>query len=209
VVTLAGTATSGTANVGGDNDNGMRTLARHLVRDHDYRSVAYLGGHRDSPDNLARSTALAAEVAAAGAGFVTGPQWEGNYCAAGGARVVERLFASGEPLPRAIACANDQTALGVIYALTSRGLAVPDDVAVTGYDDIPVARHLRPELTTVRQPMKEIGATAFETLYALISGSGEARRDIVLPTRLICRESCGCTSQPNVPGPRPAPRGTG
>lgn len=195
VVTLAGTATATTANVGGDNVGGMRALARHLVRDHGYRSVAYLGGYGDSPDSLARSAALAEEIAAAGADFVTGPQWEGNYCAAGGARVVERLLDSGGALPRAIACANDQTALGVVYALTSRGLAVPGDVAVTGYDDIPVARHLRPELTTVRQPIQELGATAFETLYAMISGSDGARRNIVLPTRLICRESCGCASR--------------
>jgi LacI family transcriptional regulator len=206
VVTLAGTATPTTANVGSDNVGGMRALARHLTAGHGYRSVAYLGGHADSPDNLARSAALAEAVTAGGATFVTGPQWQGNYCAAGGARVMERLLASGAPLPRAIACANDQTALGVVWALTSHGLAVPGDVAVTGYDDIPVARHLRPQLTTVRQPIQELGAKAFETLYAMISGSDGTSRDIVLPTRLICRESCGCPPQSDIPGPRPAPR---
>jgi LacI family transcriptional regulator len=205
VVTLAGTATPTTANVGGDNLGGMRGLARHLVGEHGYRTVAYLGGHADSPDNLARSAALEAAVTAAGATFVTGPQWHGNYCAAGGARVVERLLASGHPLPRAIACANDQTALGVVWSLTSRGLAVPGDVAVTGYDDIPVARHLRPQLTTVRQPIQELGAQAFETLYAMIGGH-DAPRDVILPTRLICRESCGCPPHSDPPGPRPSLR---
>ncbi len=207
VVTLAGTANPAVANVGGDNLGGMRALARHLVGDHGYRSVAYLGGHPDSPDNLARAAALGEAVTAAGASFVTGPLWQGNYCAAGGARVIERLLASGDPLPRAIACANDQTALGVVWSLTSRGLAVPGDVAVTGYDDIPVARHLRPQLTTIRQPIQELGATAFETLYAMISGSDPEPRNIVLPTRLICRESCGCPPQSDIPGPRPTPPG--
>jgi LacI family transcriptional regulator len=201
VVTLAGLATPTTSNVGGDNQGSMRELARHLVREHGYRTLAYLGGHPDSPDNLARLAAFSDEVEAAGGTFTGGPQWEGNYCAAGGARVIDRLLASGgaEKLPRAIACANDQTALGVVYALMQHGLDVPGDVAVTGFDDIPVARHLRPQLTTVRQPIQELGATAFEVLYSMINDAGHAPRNIVLPTRLIPRESCGCRPDPATP----------
>jgi LacI family transcriptional regulator len=201
VVTLAGVATPTTSNVGGDNQGSMRELARHLVQEHGYRTLAYLGGHPDSPDNLARLAAFSDEVAAAGGTFAGGPQWEGNYCAAGGARVIDRLLASGgaEKLPRAIACANDQTALGVVYALMQHGLDVPGDVAVTGFDDIPVARHLRPQLTTVRQPIQELGATAFEVLYSMINDAGYVPRDIVLPTRLVSRESCGCHPDPATP----------
>jgi LacI family transcriptional regulator len=200
VVTLAGVPTPTTSNVGGDNQGSMRELARHLVRVHGYRTLAYLGGHADSPDNLARQAAFGAEVAAAGGTFADGPLWQANYCAAGGARVIDRLIASGGELPRAIACANDQTALGVVYALMQHGLDVPGDVAVTGFDDIPVARHLRPQLTTVRQPIQELGATAFEVLYSMINdGAGHAPRDIVLPTRLIPRESCGCRPDPATP----------
>ena len=201
VVTLAGVATPTTSNVGGDNQGSMRELARHLVREHGYRTLAYLGGHPDSPDNLARQAAFSDEVAAAGGTFTGGPQWEGNYCAAGGARVIDRLLASGgaEKLPRAIACANDQTALGVVYALMQHGLDVPGDVAVTGFDDIPVARHLRPQLTTVRQPIQELGATAFEVLYSMINDAGHAPRNIILPTRLVPRESCGCRPDPATP----------
>jgi LacI family transcriptional regulator len=198
VVTLAGVATPTTSNVGGDNQGSMRELARHLVREHGYHTLAYLGGHPDSPDNLARQAAFSAEVAAAGGTFLDGPLWQGNYCAAGGARVIDRLIASdgASQLPRAIACANDQTALGVVYALMQHGLDVPRDVAVTGFDDIPVARHLRPQLTTVRQPIQELGATAFEVLHSMINDAGHAPRDIVLPTRLVPRESCGCRPDP-------------
>ncbi len=202
VVTLAGVATPTTSNVGGDNQGSMRELARHLVRHHGYRTLAYLGGHPDSPDNLARQAAFSAEVEAAGGTFLDGPQWQGNYCAAGGARVIDRMLASGiggGKLPQAIACANDQTALGVVYALMQHGLDVPGDVAVTGFDDIPVARHLRPQLTTVRQPIQELGATAFEVLYSMINDAGHAPRNIVLPTRLVARESCGCRPDPATP----------
>ena len=199
VVTLAGRPTKTTSNVDGDNLTGMRDLARHLTRDHGYRTLAYLGGHADSPNNLTRHAAFAAEMATAGATFLDGEQWQANYCAAGGARVIDRLLASGATLPRAIACANDQTALGVVYALIRRGVDVPGDVAVTGFDDIPVARHLRPQLTTVRQPIQELGATAFEVLYSMIGNAEATKRDVVLPTRLIRRESCGCPPDSSVP----------
>jgi len=192
VVTLAGMPTPGTVNVSSDNRAGMAELARHLVRDHGYRSIAYLGGHADSPDNLARHAALAEQVTADGAQFVNGPVWQGNYTAAGGARVIENLLASGDSLPEAIACANDQTALGVVYALVRHGVDVPGGVAVTGFDDIPVARHLHPQLTTVRQPITDLGAIAFETLYSMITDADRPRDDVTLPTRLVRRESCGC-----------------
>jgi LacI family transcriptional regulator len=192
VVTMAGVATAATANVRGDNSTGMGELARHLIADHGYRTLAYLAGHADSPDNLARRLALAEEAASAGVLFVEGPAWQGNYLASGGAKVIRNLLSEKAWLPRAIVCANDQTALGVMYELANAGIDVPGEVAVTGFDDIPVARHLRPQLTTVRQPIQELGATAFEVLRSMIGNHEPAERDVVLPTRLVRRESCGC-----------------
>src|SRR6202022_2080141 len=139
--------------------------------------------------------AFESETAAAGADIGVGPMWEGNYSAAGGANVIEALLDAGKNPPRAILCANDQTALGVIHALAQRGIRVPQDVAITGFDDVPVARHLHPPLTTGRQPMEELGAKAFEILYARISTAGGAP-DTVLPVELIGRESCGCIDSP-------------
>jgi LacI family transcriptional regulator len=201
IVTLAGVTTPSTANVRSDNQTGMRALARHLLYDHGYRSIGYLGGYGDSPDSLARRQTLAAEADAVGAVLQTGPQWQGNYYAAGAAVVTERLLASGAPLPRVIVCANDLTALGVMYVLRRSGVDVPGEVAVTGFDDIPMARHVHPQLTTVKQPIGELGETAFEVLYSMISReqTGPGERDIVLATRLICRESCGCQAGPAVP----------
>jgi LacI family transcriptional regulator len=77
-----------------------------------------------------------------------------------------------------------------MYALSRRGIAVPAEVAVTGFDDVPVARHLHPTLTTVRQPIQEMGAKAVDLLYTRITASRGAR-DVVLPVKVIIRESCG------------------
>ncbi len=193
VVTLAGSPTPASMNVRCDNEAGVRALVRHLVIEHGYRSLGYVSGRADSPDNRTRQRAFETEAAAAGADIDTGPAWQGNYSAAGGANVVESLLAAGRKLPRAILCANDQTALGVIHALARRGIRVPQDVAITGFDDVPVARHLHPPLTTVRQPMQELGAKAFDILYSRISAAAGAP-DTVLPVELIVRESCGCTN---------------
>jgi LacI family transcriptional regulator len=196
VVTLASVPTELTVNVRGDNEAGMLALTRHLIADHGYRTLGYLAGHGDSPDNLARLQTVAEQTAAAGAELLDGPLWRGSYSAAGGARAIERIIADGSGLPRAIMCANDQSAIGVLHALAQHGVDVPGQVAVTGFDDMPVSRHLRPPLTTVRQAIQDLGATAFETLYSMISQNAPRGRDIVLPTRLVRRESCGCRPGP-------------
>jgi LacI family transcriptional regulator len=199
VVTLAGSPTPSSMNVRCDNESGIRALVRHLAIDHGYRSLAYLSGYADSPDNQARARAFEREAAAAGARTQAGPAWRGNYSASGGAQVIASVLAGGGRLPQAIVCANDQTALGAMHALSQRGIHVPGDVAVTGFDDVPVARHLHPPLTTVRQPIQQLGATAFDVLYSRISDAGGAPY-IVLPVQLVVRESCGCA-----PEARPRP----
>jgi LacI family transcriptional regulator len=195
VVTLVGTPTPASINVRSDNSAGMRELTRHLIADHGVTDIGYIAGHADSPDNIDRAAAIQAQAEDAGIRVRTGAQWQGNYMASGGAGLVERLLADGEALPDVIMCANDQTAIGVLYALAEHGIRVPEDVAVTGFDDIPVARHLRPRLTTVRQPIQQLGATAFEMIYGLISGDRPAEREIVLPTALVRRSSCGCGAE--------------
>jgi LacI family transcriptional regulator len=200
VVTIACVPTPTTVNVRSDNEGGIVQVFRHLTEDHGYRSVGYLAGHPDSPDNVTRAAAMLRLTREAGVEYHHGPSWQGDFSAAGGLRAIEGLLsggADGQPLPRAIVCGNDQTAIGVLHALAQRGIEVPGQVAVCGFDDIPVSRHLRPSLTSVRQPIQELGATAFETLHAMIGitapGAEDPRgRDIVLPTRLRRRESCGC-----------------
>ena len=191
IVTLAGSPTAASMNVRCDNESGLRALVHHLAVDHGYKSLAYLSGFADSPDNRSRARAFEAECAVAGAEALGGPAWQGNYSAAGGASVIMAWLDAGKALPRAIVCANDQTALGAMHALARRGVRVPQEVAVTGFDDVPVARHLHPPLTTVRQPIQQMGATAFDVLYSRISAAG-GESDVVLPVELIVRESCGC-----------------
>jgi LacI family transcriptional regulator len=95
-------------------------------------------------------------------------------------------------MPRALVCANDQTAIGAMAALQHAGLSVPGDVAVTGFDGIQLGRHLHPGLTTVVQPMAALGDTAVMMLKDRIGGSSLPQRTVELPVRLELRSSCGC-----------------
>jgi LacI family transcriptional regulator len=115
----------------------------------------------------------------------------GDWTRPGGRRAMERLLSlPARRRPDAVFCANDLTAIGAIDAAHERGLAVPDDVAVAGFDDVDAATIVNPPLTTVRNPAYEIGSTAGELLLSRMTGeyTGE-RRTVVLPCPLVLRES--------------------
>lgn len=98
-----------------------------------------------------------------------------------------RLLELPEP-PTAVFCYNDMTALGALGLLRERGLRVPADISVVGFDDLFFSAHLEPPLTTVRQPMIEMGRKATGTLLALIGGSTTAA-SISMPGELVIRRS--------------------
>ena len=93
--------------------------------------------------------------------------------------------------PNAIVACNDLMAFGAMSAIQDRGLVVGKDVAVTGFDDIPMAEHTHPPLTTVHQPVYQIGSMVCEKLIALIRGESGGERNLVLKPSLIVRKSCG------------------
>jgi LacI family transcriptional regulator len=192
VVLLAGSGRSRTAvTVRVDNHSAMREMAEHLVITHGKRRLAFLSGSAGSPDSEARAEAFRETAEALGAAVEPDAWWIGDWSSAGAVETVRRRLAAGGPLPEAIACASDSTAIGVQHALSAEGIQVPSDVAVTGFDDIPLARHLTPGLTTVHQPIQRLGRVAVEALLARVNGVPCAR-EIVLPTQFVVRASCGC-----------------
>ena len=101
---------------------------------------------------------------------------------------MESLLSTGRPVD-AIVCASDLIAVGAIAALSDHGLAVPDNIAVVGYDDLPIAQYMRPALTTVRQDTELAGRRLVEQLIDLIAG--EDVQPDELPVNLMIRRSCG------------------
>lgn len=116
------------------------------------------------------------------------PQVEGDFTRESGQAAVKELLASGTRFDGVFAH-NDLMAVGVLDGLRAAGLKVPDDVAVIGFDDIAIASHTQPALTTIRQPSHEMGSAAATMLLAHLAGAPLPDKPLVLPTSLVIRES--------------------
>lgn len=187
VVVLARPPVAGAAAVRSDNDESARALGHHLV-EHGHDDIVFLGDLDGTPDvaeRLAGITAGLAEHGHAAPRVVTPPGFHRDD----GAAAFRRAWHEGVR-PTAVAAANDQLAVGTCMAAAELGVAVPTDLAVTGWDDQPVASLVTPSLTTVRQPMAELGRRAADAVLDR-RGGGEPE-NVLLPTELVIRASCGC-----------------
>ncbi|MFB7843308.1 LacI family DNA-binding transcriptional regulator [Microbacterium sp. NPDC056052] len=172
-----------------DNEGGMAAMAEHLVVDHGVTDFWY-AGPEDGAEHEARRRGWDSALSRLGA-----PP-SGPAIVETGSREAARVEISGRleesSPPRAIVCASDQTALGVMEALREAGFAVPDDVIVTGFDGIDAGRFVSPALTTVRQPMGALGRISVQLLSERIADPALPARGVELPVELVLRGSCGC-----------------
>jgi LacI family transcriptional regulator len=183
LVLLARTAVGDIDSVQAENVETAKELGRHLLS-RGARSLMFVGDPASSPDVAERWLGLEAAVAESEASTIRQLS-PGGLGEEAGRRAARMVMEAG--LPDALVCANDELALGVLDGLRATGVDVPGDVAVTGWDDIMAARYAG--LTTVRQPMRELGATAARMLDELITGTRSVPRHEVLPTELVIRSS--------------------
>jgi len=125
-----------------------------------------------------------------GLGFDPSLVVEGDLSQSSGYRMMGRLLDLGNP-PSAVVCGNDLMALGAIRAAQERGLVVGRDVAIVGFDDIPLAEHSHPPLTTVRQPIYEIGKRVSGMVIQIVEGKELVEHQVILQPELVIRESSG------------------
>lgn len=193
VVMLAGARNDAFDHVGVANFDGQLELTRHLITDHRLHSLVFVGGPPDSPDGEARFRGFQAAHLEAGLPLPDQPHVRGDLTQAAGRRAAQELLDRLGERPQGMVFANDQMATGALHALQSRGLDVPGDLVVTGFDGIPLSRLTRPALTTVRQPMGLLGEAAVELLVD--RPADPERRPVArtLPVSVIRGESCGCS----------------
>jgi DNA-binding LacI/PurR family transcriptional regulator len=165
-----------------DQGAGARLAARHLL-ELGHRRIQQLTGPPDYLEALARRDAVDDELAAAGAPLL--PHLTGDWTADSG-------YAAGsglDPATTAVICGNDQMALGLMHALADLGRAVPGDVSVVGFDDIPESAHCLPPLTTVHQDFEEVGRRAVDDLVARIEGRVPDPAALTVIPTLVVRSS--------------------
>ena len=169
---------------------GTYLSTRHLI-ELGHRRIAFAGGPKDSIISSSRRDGNARALKEAGLEFDEGYNFEMGFSEDSGYKA-GKYFSSLDPRPTAICCANDLIALGVLSALNENGIMVPDDISITGMDNIPYANLTRPRLTTVINNSEAFGSVAIELLLERIEGIYQGPpREKVFPGKLVIRESTG------------------
>jgi LacI family transcriptional regulator len=204
--------------VGVDNRAGAYEAVRHLIR-LGHRRIGCIRGPLEYQGSHDRYQGYCQALAEAGLAPDPAFVLEGDFATSGGHECASRFFAMTER-PTAIFASNDQMAYGVMAAAEEWGLRIPDDVALVGFDDIALSAHLRPALTTVRQPFDAMGQRAAELVLSLVESLRLAGNSYLAGTRGVCaasmpdepiriqlatslvvRESCGAFRQVTAPAP--------
>lgn len=171
-----------------ENHETAAQLTRHLL-EAGHRRIAFVG--RPEPHSDVGARLRGVEAALKEAGLEPAAVFEVDSVEAEGLTVARRIVAEEIALD-AVISGNDELALALMHELQDLGIDVPGQIAVTGWDDVLAARYVRPGLTTVAQPVQELGALAARRLAALIDGEAPLEGPVVLPSRIVHRATCGC-----------------
>lgn len=178
---------AGLTRVATDEAAGTGLAVRHLIG-LGHTHIGFLGGAPHMSTTAVKLRAFRSAMRQAGLAVEERWMIPGGFSADAGREQMERLLALGR-LPTAVCCVNDFTAIGAIKAAVERGLQVPADISVVGFDDILLARHVLPELTTVSQQAGELGRTAVRVLRQLMGGGARPRKTTMLAPELVLRQS--------------------
>ena len=190
VVSIAA-ALPGVPSVIVDDDAGMRDAVTHAVEVHGRRNFAFIRGPEANQEAERRYRVYCEVLQEHGLRAAPERVVRGAFDRASGAASIATLFDERRIEVDAIVAASDEMAIGALQALLARGVHVPEELAVIGFDDVEAARFCFPPLTTVRQPLFRQGRVAAELLIGELRGERAPER-VVLHTELVKRRSCGC-----------------
>ncbi len=188
-VALVNSVLPGAAGVVAENVSGAKAMVRHLVS-LGHERIGYIGGLDSTTVGLERTAGYRAAMAEAGLPVRDGYVVYGNFSEESGAEAMRQMLAL-RPRPTAVFAANDMMALGALRVARESGLDVPRDIALAGADDIALSSYVTPPLTTIRQPMYDIGRQATDTLLSLLAGDEGEPAVTRIETQIVVRESCG------------------
>ena len=179
-----------TFSIGVDNRHGGWLAADHLIQ-RGHRRTAYVASPAERGDNMERMAGYREALRESGIEFDPSLVVQGTGCAGGGEQALHTLLSLNNP-PSAAFCYNDMTAIGLMDAARGAGLSLPQDLAIVGFDDIAFARLTYPPLTTIAQPMAELGNGAVEMVLQLLTdgvGAETPVTNVTIQGRLVVRGS--------------------
>ncbi len=174
-----------------DNERGFKELLIHLIEDHGYKKFAFITGSLQNMEAQIRYNVFMETLKNYNIEIPQENIFYGDFLHDTGREAVKYFLNKRKIDFHVLVSSNDDMALGAIEELKERGYIIPEDLKITGFDDVEEASFITPPLTTVGQPLKDIGWKALETILGLISGQ-DFPEIIKLPTNLVIRDSCGC-----------------
>jgi LacI family transcriptional regulator len=176
-----------------DNHQGAHLATSHLVR-LGHKRIGWITGPLDLLSSVQRLSGYRQALADAALLYPEELVYNGDFRPPSGMAAFRQLFSLPDP-PTSIFACNDMMAIGVLRAAVEAGVRVPQDLALVGFDNIEISQFAYPALTTIAQQKDEIGRQAVQRIIELISGAERDSRKILVPTRLVVRESCGARLQ--------------
>ncbi|MCL6590607.1 MAG: substrate-binding domain-containing protein [Firmicutes bacterium] len=177
-----------------DNKVGFRDLLNHLITGHGFSRLAFISGPAENQDAFERYAIYLDTLQENHLVYDSTLMVQGDFTPQSGADAVKTLLDYRKARFEVIVAASDDMALGALDELNARGIKVPEEVAVAGFDDLAVGGFASPPLTTVKQPFYEQGRRAAELVWEQIRGR-EVPHRVKFPTKLVLRDSCGCFSE--------------
>lgn len=172
-----------------DNRAAAKTMVNYLIS-LGHRRIGVISGLKDNPHAIDRLEGYKEALTEAGIPFEKDLVAEGDFTMWSGLNAAFQ-FCNMKVRPTAIFSMNDEMAIGAMQTLKNQGIRIPEDMSVTGFDDIAYAKYSDPSLTTISQPAEEMGKMAMDMLLKVIEGEPLSQRECVLPTEFIIRKSTG------------------
>jgi LacI family transcriptional regulator len=173
-----------------DNFGGSFDVTKHLLES-GHRDIALIKGPIEAKDARERTRGYRAAMAEFGIRDTSDLEFQGEYTQEAGYLAMRTLLSGDRTRPSAVVCANDYCAMGALRALNEAGVAIPDEMAIAGFDGITSGQYTQPSLTSVRVPMHAIGNRAIERLIELIDTGDESSRQEIIPVEIVLRASTG------------------
>lgn len=179
-----------------DNFSGAYAMVKHLIG-HGHRHIAIIKGTEKNFDAAERLRGYRKAIQESGLTPDLRLEFTGDFSEAGGYEAAKQILRSSERATAIFAC-NDSMAIGALSALREQDVRVPEEIALAGFDDVPIASYLTPSLTSVQVGIHNLGVRAIDTLiHAVRNKNAHRKQQILLPTTLSLRESCGCARSSN------------
>ena len=174
-----------------DNEKAMQNMVEHFIVHHGFTRINYISGPEDNIDSVQRLRSYRAALERHSIPVEESRIYHGRFTAMDGTAAILRFMQEPGELPEAIVCANDVMAVAAVNALIKRGVRVPEDVAVSGFDNIYNARNFSPSMTSVERPLDRVGQLACQKIIDHLQGKHQERA-VMLETRCRFSQSCGC-----------------